>query len=284
MTSQHGPKAGRRNSEKRGGPRTAAGKARASRNALRHGLAATTHRQITPPEEIERFAKALCGYDDNPGLFAQAVRIVGNEMALRAVRAQQVAAIERLREPYAVPFAKRDNSMDLAKAKVMEAWLAERQIRAELPDALKRHGLSLLPRTFTDQEVSAAIKRENALLSSAERKIEESGSAERAHLKELEEFRASAEPVVNLGHGVWMKCADIEPDVVPVRLKALLEETESIDKTAFETARQQIERRDDYAALEAAILDLVRMARYERRAWSRQKRAMREFIKIKAGS
>jgi hypothetical protein len=75
--------------------------------------------------------------------------------------------------------------------------------------------------------------------------------------------------------------------IVPVRLKALLEEPEDIDEHAIERARkrvrerEQIEGRDDYEALEAAIFDLKRLDRYQRRAWSRQKRALREFMRIK---
>jgi hypothetical protein len=39
-------------------------------------------------------------------------------------------------------------------------------------------------------------------------------------------------------------------------------------------------KRDDYEALEAAVPDLIRLERYERRAWSRQKRAIREFVAL----
>ncbi len=40
--------------------------------------------------------------------------------------------------------------------------------------------------------------------------------------------------------------------------------------------------RDEYDALRGAVPDIVRLARYERPAWSRQKRALRESIAIKA--
>ena len=45
------------------GPRTAAGKAIASRNALKHGLSAIVYRPAAPSAEIERFAKSLCGQE-----------------------------------------------------------------------------------------------------------------------------------------------------------------------------------------------------------------------------
>src|SRR5271169_4217282 len=59
----------------KGGPKTAAGKRIASRNALRHGLTAVTHRRFAHPTDIERFAKALCGSDDDPNLFEDALDV-----------------------------------------------------------------------------------------------------------------------------------------------------------------------------------------------------------------
>jgi hypothetical protein len=41
------------------------------------------------------------------------------------------------------------------------------------------------------------------------------------------------------------------------------------------------QERDELAALLEAVPDLNKVARYERRAWSRRKRALREFINIK---
>jgi hypothetical protein len=45
---------------------------------------------------------------------------------------------------------------------------------------------------------------------------------------------------------------------------------------------QRIEDRDDCAAFIAALPDLTRVARYERRAWSRRRQAFREFLAIKS--
>jgi hypothetical protein len=75
--------------------------------------------------------------------------------------------------------------------------------------------------------------------------------------------------------------------IVPIQLKALLQEPDDFDELTIERARkqikerEQIEGRDEHEALEAAIPDLTRLDRYERRAWSRQKRAIREFMRIK---
>jgi hypothetical protein len=43
-----------------------------------------------------------------------------------------------------------------------------------------------------------------------------------------------------------------------------------------------IEERDEFEATQEAIPDLNRLARYERRAWSRRKRALRHFVDIKS--
>lgn len=116
MTSQRRIAANRRNSQKSCGPRGAAGKAIASRNALRHGLAAIV--QIRPglSPELERFAKALCGDDNDPLLFDEALIIAGNDLVLRSICAQRVAVIERLRDKSSVALAKGDNSIALVKA------------------------------------------------------------------------------------------------------------------------------------------------------------------------
>ena len=74
-------------------------------------------------------------------------------------------------------------------------------------------------------------------------------------------------------------------DIIPIRLKALLEETESAEdyQRACEVAEKCLteEERGDNEALQEAIPDLKRLYRYERQAWSQQKRAMLEFMNIK---
>jgi hypothetical protein len=110
-------------------------------------------RPSVPPEVTETVARAICGNDADPQLFARAIAIAENEIVLQAIRAQQIASFERFQGPYVMPFGKRGN------------------------------------------------------------------------------------------------------------------------------ARKQIEERDEYAALEAAIVDLIRLDRYQRRAWSRQKKAIRELLR-----
>ena len=50
-----------------------------------------------------------------------------------------------------------------------------------------------------------------------------------------------------------------------------------------ERARQLVEEqeRDEFEALEEAAADLIRLDRYERRSWSQQKRAIRNFMNLR---
>jgi hypothetical protein len=254
MTSVRKLEANRRNSRKSCGPRTAAGKSNASRNALRHGLAALTHRQLVPAPEIEQFARALCGNDNDPALSAQAVQIAQNELNLREVHAYQVHVIERLREPYQVPFTKKDNSLELGTARFMEGWLAEWEIRKRLSKVLEKYRVRMgLEHAAAPQ--NPASWADDLLL-----------DAETLNYYKATDWARK---------GAW----DM---IVPIRLKALIEEQEVEDKI-LQLAEKRVKQqeRDEYEALEAAILDLIRLGRYERRAWSRQKRAIREFMKIK---
>src|ERR1019366_5273004 len=124
MSSARRVAANRINGRKSLGPRTRAGKARASRNAFRHGLAGFSNQNPALFEQIEQMAKAICRGDNSLLLFEQALLIAENELLLRCVRAEQVAVIERLRDATAIPLAKGDNSLAVAKARGRESRLA----------------------------------------------------------------------------------------------------------------------------------------------------------------
>jgi hypothetical protein len=108
MTSETQIAANRRNSGRSRGPRTAAGKSRASFNAMRHGLAAITRHNRALSPDIERLARAICADDRDPLLLEQALAIAENEMVLIRVRAARVAAIERAHGIAPQPIESRD--------------------------------------------------------------------------------------------------------------------------------------------------------------------------------
>jgi hypothetical protein len=134
-----------------------------------------------------------------------------------------VVAVERLREFDAVPYARKDNILKLARIRCKEADLAEKEIEATLPGVLEKYKDQIPP---------------------------------------------------SLPHDGF---------IVPFRLKVLLQDpaTAEEERRSLDLAKEQIEERDEYEALEAAIRDLLRLDRYERRAWSRQKRAINQFTNLK---
>ena len=77
--------------------------------------------------------------------------------------------------------------------------------------------------------------------------------------------------------------------LIPLHLRIFLDDMEgelaSQAQNEGEVTLNQLaagtDERDELAALEEATLDLVRLDRYERRAWSRQKRAVCAFANIK---
>jgi hypothetical protein len=84
---------------------------------------------------------------------------------------------------------------------------------------------------------------------------------------------------------------DIVGEFVPLQIQLLDEYAEADDamldarETRFsrlDRAGRLIEERNEHQAVLEALPDLLRLDRYERRAWSRQKRAIRNFMRIKS--
>jgi hypothetical protein len=215
MISQEKIAANRSNGRKSRGPRTAAGKASASRNALRHGLAAITQRNAALFPEIEPMAKALCADDKNPFLFEQALTIAENQLVLHCVRAERVAMIERLRDQTATPL-RRDKSLARAKARFRQAKLTyKHRVQAKAGNSVENSAGNSTSNTAAKEDLT--------------RKRQEAATR----------------------------------DGWPSKTTGL---------------------RDEFDAMQCAMPDLDRLERYERRAWSRRKRAIRSFIEIKARS
>ena len=153
-------------------------------------------------------AKAICNGDTNPLLFEQALVIAENELVLRAVGAERIAAIERMRDSTAQPLTRKNNSLARAKARFRAAQLQY----AEL----------------------VAAKAKTVAIPIGQAQDSQRGPHSNA-----------AQPLVR-------------------------------DKP--------IKWRDEYEAMRQAMPDLDRLVRYERRAWSRRKRALRDFVEIKSSS
>jgi hypothetical protein len=94
MTSLQQIQANRINSGKSTGPRTAAGKVKAGRNALRHGLAALMSRVPVRSPVLDSFARELCCGDEDAGVFAIAFAVAHNEIFLQKIREEQMFILE----------------------------------------------------------------------------------------------------------------------------------------------------------------------------------------------
>jgi hypothetical protein len=87
MTSEKKIAANRLNGKKSRGPNTVSGKLRSSRNAWRHGLAATADAEPTASPAVKRMAKAICGNEhSDPDLHDLAMTIARWQMVLLEVR------------------------------------------------------------------------------------------------------------------------------------------------------------------------------------------------------
>jgi len=198
VSSQAKIAANRANGRKSRGPRTAAGKSNARRNALRHGLAAISRKQPERFAEIEPIVTALCEGSTNPLLIEQALIIAANAFVLRCVQAEYIAAIERHRDITATPLA-------------------------------------------TGATYKALVKREVQACAAENR-----ASTEEADIRHQQKSERAASQHVG-------------------RVKPVLE-------------------RDEFDAMHSAMRDLHRLGRYRRRAWSRQRRAIRRFMEIQLGA
>jgi hypothetical protein len=210
MTSAKKVAANRANGRKSRGPHTSAGKARASRNARRHGLAAfSVSQDPAMAEEVKPMVDALCDGENDPLLRQQAAMIAENQLWLAYVRAEKVALVERLRDPTAYSLA---NDTCLARGKA----------RARLFDI--------------------AAPQLDRILELIEKTEAAGGDPERDSIP-----------------------PELEAAWPPPWLKMIPEGTE----------------RDEHEALCEGLCDLERLLRYERRAWSQRKKAVRGFIAIK---
>ena len=220
MTSERKIAANRKNARKSTGPQTGEGKARASRNAMRHGLDAAKLVQPGVCNQADRIAKMICG--DRPGalLYDQAVIIAESQILLTRVRTARVAAVERMRKgTFKVPpplpgFPTRDELDGLV-------------------DQLRQGNLG---------HVVKVVKRMTSSLKAGVR------------MQALADARGKSEQPIQ--------------DAYTAALRAAYDEAN--------------EERDDLACVSRALPEILSLERYERRALSRRRRAIRRFTALLA--
>jgi hypothetical protein len=95
MASERQIAANRRNARKSTGPRSGAGKKRASRNAYRHGLTLSIASSAAYAKQLEKLAHKIAG-DTGDAIALELARAVAQaELELARVRRAKVALIER---------------------------------------------------------------------------------------------------------------------------------------------------------------------------------------------
>jgi hypothetical protein len=95
MASERQIAANRRNARKSTGPRSGAGKKRASRNAYRHGLTLSTASSAAFAKELDKLARKIAGETEDAIMLERARALAQAELDLARVRRAKLALIER---------------------------------------------------------------------------------------------------------------------------------------------------------------------------------------------
>jgi hypothetical protein len=207
MTSQKKMAANQANGRKSRGPSTRAGKVRASRNARRHGLSSFITTDPTMSPKIKEMVDLICD-DDDPLLRQQAMTIAQNVHWLSRVKAEKVAAIERLRDATVFPLAP-------------DTSIARGRLRLRLFD------IACAQEDVIDRLIDKAV------------------------------------------------AAGLDPELEP-----LLPKLKKAWPPRWVDFVPEDAQRDEHEALREGIRDLERLDRYERRAWSALKKALRALLAI----
>src|SRR5215831_5262897 len=95
MASEGQIAANRRNARKSTGPRSGAGKKRASSNAYRHGLTLSITSSVAYAKQLDKLVREIAGDTEDPILLDRARAIAQAELELARVRRAKLALIER---------------------------------------------------------------------------------------------------------------------------------------------------------------------------------------------
>src|SRR5262249_60400967 len=95
MASERQVAANRHNARKSTGPRSAAGKKRASRNAYRHGLTLSITSTVTFANQFEKLVREIAGDTKDPFMLERARTIAQAELDLARIRRLQARVVGR---------------------------------------------------------------------------------------------------------------------------------------------------------------------------------------------
>jgi hypothetical protein len=158
MASERQNAANRRNARKSTGPRSGAGRKRASRNAYRHGLTLSITSTAAYAKHLDKLAREIAGDTDDAITLERAREIAQAELELARVRRAKVALIER-----ASAFGELDDRSRLVVPKPIDTLAT---MPSQEPDRSAEAVRRVLPelRTLDRYERRAAVRRDRAVL------------------------------------------------------------------------------------------------------------------------
>jgi len=215
-----------------------------------------------------------------------------NKVSRNAMRHGLAAVVHR--QP--VPSAEMEELVDAICAGEQDPLLREQAaIIAETEFALRavQAQKSALVERLRDRDAIALARGDSRLLRAKVRHLKSELTI--GHLNAqcagvLERYQDRLLPVVKDGESIQPNGC-LVGEFVPLQIKLLDEYAQAYQSMheAYETRSERLDQaskllkeRDDRQAVLEALPDLVRLDRYERRAWSRQKRAIRNFLRIKS--
>jgi hypothetical protein len=134
MISGNKIRANRDNAKNSSGAKTANGRARSARNALRHGLSLPVHSNPALSEVVETLAREIAGPTANAEILELARAIAESQIDFRRVRN---ARQQRLASAYAQPFYE-TRAATWKKVALLKPFLTRRLADVAVPDPVVR--------------------------------------------------------------------------------------------------------------------------------------------------
>jgi hypothetical protein len=183
LTSDRKIKANRQNARASTGPRTAQGRTRAARNALRHGLSLPVCSNPALCEEVKALAREIAGTDANAELQELARRIAEAQIDLQRVRyARHQLLSDALSDPY---YDSRQND----RKKLAFICSFARPNAPDIPLALIEKYLTSTPKG--PQKFAIILSQEAKQLAAMDRYEQSALSRRKAAIQAFDEAKAS---------------------------------------------------------------------------------------------